>query len=233
MSGTPTALERRLGYRFRDRSLLRQALTHPSSGNLPDNQRLEFLGDALFGAGLSLLLFREKSHWPEGAMTKLGHLMVSTDSLFVWAQDLELSLQLPAKADPSHLKTAFRKPLADAVEALLAAVFLDSQKVDEDGFAAVCRLIEHRFLEPIRQAEVNSWERHDTKTTLQERAASQGLPAPTYQLVERSGPDHAPTFLVHVTVGPLHAQAAARSLKQAQAEAARKVLESLPTQSKS
>ncbi len=232
MSGAPSTLEGRLGYKFRDPSLLRQALTHPSSGIQPDNQRLEFLGDALFGAALSLLLFREKSRWPEGAMTKLGHLLVSTDSLFDWAQDLELRLQLPPKADPSHLKTSFRKPQADAVEALLAAVFLDAQQAGEDGFAAVCTLINHRFREPIRKAEADSWERHDTKTTLQERAASQGLPAPIYEMVARSGPDHAPTFSVRVSVGPHRAEAAARSLKQAQAEAARAVLGLLPGQSK-
>ncbi len=232
MSATSTSLEGRLGYQFHDPSLLRQALTHPSSGIQPDNQRLEFLGDALFGAALSLLLYREKPQWPEGAMTKLGHLLVSTDSLFDWAQDLQLRLQLPPKADPSHLKTSFRKPQADAVEALLAAIFLDCNQVGEDGFQAVYRLIEHRFQEPIRQAGADSWESHDTKTTLQERAASRGLPAPKYELVERSGPDHAPTFLVRVTVGPHRGQAAARSLKQAQAEAARKVLESLPPLSK-
>jgi len=232
VSGPQTALERRLGYVFRDPGLLRQALTHPSSGIQPDNQRLEFLGDALFGAALALLLFREKSRWPEGAMTKLGHLLVSTDSLFQWAQDLELRLQLPPKSDPSHLKTSFRKPQADAVEALLAAVFLDSQKVNEDGFAAVCTLIDQRFRETIRKAEADSWERHDTKTTLQERAASQGLPTPKYELVARTGPDHAPTFLVCVTVGPHQDRASASSLKQAQAEAARKVLELLPAQPK-
>jgi ribonuclease-3 len=228
----PTALEGRLGYQFHDPALLSQALTHPSSGCQPDNQRLEFLGDALFGAALALLLFREKPDWPEGAMTKLSHLLVSTDALFDWAQALELRLQLPPKADPSHLKTSFRKPLADAVEALLAAVFLDAQKVGEDGFAAVYRLIEQRFLDPIHQAEAGSWERHDTKTTLQERAASQGLSAPNYEMLGRSGPDHAPTFSVRVTVGPHHAQATARSLKQAQVEAARKVLESLSAPSK-
>lgn len=233
MTGTPTALEQRLGYRFRNASLLRQALTHPSSGSLPDNQRLEFIGDALFGAALSLLLYREKPDWAEGALTKLRHLLVSTDSLFTWAQELELRLQLPPKADPSHLKTSFRKPMADAVEALLAAVYLDSKQAGEDGFAAVCALIEHRFLDPIQKAAADSWERHDTKTTLQERAAGQGLPAPNYELVGRSGPDHAPTFTVRVTVGPHQGQAAARSLKLAQAEAARKVLETLPPPSSS
>jgi len=222
-----TDLERRLGYRFRDPSLLKQALTHPSSGVLPDNQRLEFIGDSLFGAALSLLLFREKPDWPEGSMTKLRHLLVSTDSLHGWAEDLELRLQLPPKGDPSHLKTAFRKPLADAVEALLAAVFLDARRAGEDGFSNVCALVEKRFLDPVRSAKADSWERHDTKTTLQERAAGQGLPAPKYETMGRSGPDHAPTFTVRVTVGCHQAEASARSLKQAQIEAARKVLETL------
>lgn len=227
MTATQSTLERRLGYRFRDPSLLRQALVHPSSGIQPDNQRLEFLGDALFGSALALLLYREKPLWPEGAMTKLRHLLVSTDSLHDWAQDLELRLQLPPKADPSHLKTSFRKPLADAVEALLAAVFLDAQKAEEDGLAAVFAIIERRFLKAVREADSDSWERHDTKTTLQERAAGQGLPVPKYETVGRSGPDHAPIFTVRVAVGLHQAQASARTLKQAQVEAARKLLEAL------
>jgi ribonuclease-3 len=233
MTAAPSPLEQRLGYRFRDTTLLQQALVHPSSGIQPDNQRLEFLGDALFGGALALLLYREKPQWPEGAMTKLRHLLVSTDSLYGWSQDLELRLQLPPKADPSHLKTSFRKPLADAVEALLAAVFLDAQKAGEDGLAAVFARVEDRFLKTVREAQLDSWERHDTKTTLQERAAGQGLPVPRYETVGRTGPDHAPIFKVRVTVGSLHAEASARSLKQAQAEAARSLLESLSTPSKS
>ena len=217
-------LETRLGYRFQDPSLLAQALTHPSSGIQPDNQRLEYLGDALFGAALSLLLYREKPDWPEGAMTKLRHLLVSTDSLYAWAKDLDVRLKLPAKADPSHLKTAFRKPLADAVEALLAAIYQDAQKAGGDGFAAICRVVEQRFLPSVRQAGRDAWEHHDTKTTLQEKAVSRGLPAPCYELVQRLGPDHAPTFLVNLQVGPHQAQASARTLKQAQVEAARMVL---------
>jgi len=217
-------LETRLGYRFRNRSLLQQALTHPSSGILPDNQRLEYLGDALFGAALSLLLFHEKPDWPEGALTKLRHLLVSTDSLYGWAKDLDLRLKLPARTDPSHLKTAFRKPLADAVEALLAAIYLDAHALGEDGFAALCKVIDQRFKTQIQQAGRDAWEHHDTKTILQERAVSRGLPAPKYELVERHGPDHAPTFVVNVRVGPHQAQASAKTLKQAQVEAARLVL---------
>lgn len=232
MSGVGTDLERRLGYRFRDPALLKQALTHPSSGIQPDNQRLEFLGDSLFGAALSLLLFREKPDWHEGSMTKLRHLLVSTDSLYAWAEDLQLRLKLPPKADPSHLKTSFRKPLADAVEALLAAIFMDARRAGEDGFSSVCALVESRFLAEVRSAKADSWERHDTKTTLQERAAGQGLGTPKYETLGRSGPDHAPIFTVRVTVGPHQAQASAHTLKLAQAEAARKIMDSMPSPSK-
>jgi len=217
-------LESRLDYRFHNPALLKQALTHPSSGIQPDNQRLEYLGDALFGAALSLLLYREKPDWPEGAMTKLRHLLVSTDSLYTWAKDLDLRLTLPAKSDPSHMKTAFRKPLADAVEAILAAIYQDAIAANTDGFTAVCRVVNQRFQTQIQQAGRDSWEHHDTKTTLQEKAANLGLPAPTYELVKRHGPDHAPTFLVSVQVGPHHAQASAQSLKQAQVAAARLAL---------
>lgn len=218
------SLESRLGYRFRERKLLQQALTHPSSGVQPDNQRLEYLGDALFGAALAELLYREKPDWPEGAMTKLQHLLVSTESLHDWATALDLRLKLPGKADPSHLKTSFRKPLADAVEALLAAVYLDAAQAGENGFEVVRRVVDQRFREQVQQAGKDAWERHDTKTTLQERAVSRGLPAPVYETLQRTGPDHAPTFVVQVRVGPHVAQAQARTLKLAQIEAARKVL---------
>lgn len=221
-------LESRLGYRFHNPALLKQALTHPSSGIQPDNQRLEYLGDALFGAALSLLLYREKPDWPEGAMTKLRHLLVSTDSLYTWAKDLDLRLNLPAKSDPSHMKTAFRKPLADAVEAILAAIYQDAVAVGKDGFAAVCQAVNQRFQIQVQQAGRDAWEHHDTKTTLQEKAANLGLPAPTYELIKRHGPDHAPTFLVSVQVGPHQAQASAQSLKQAQVAAARLALTLLP-----
>ncbi|MCE1228664.1 MAG: ribonuclease III [Firmicutes bacterium] len=218
------SLETRLGYQFQDRRWLEQALTHPSSGIHPDNQRLEYLGDALFGAALSTLLFEEKPDWPEGSLTKLRHFLVSTESLHQWARDLELRLKLPGKSDPSHLKTAFRKPLADAVEALLAAVYLDA---GSEGFAEVRRLVANRFREKVRETGLDAWQQHDTKTTLQERAASLGLPAPAYELRERRGPDHAPHFVVQVRVGPHQAEASARTLKQAQIEAARQVLPKL------
>lgn len=226
-------LERKLNYKFRNSSLLRQALVHPSSGIVPDNQRMEFAGDALFGAALTLLLYREKPDWQEGALTKLRHILVNTETLHAWAMDLDLRLQLPKKGDPSHMKTAFRKPLADAIEALLAAIYFDAREAGEDGFSVVCRVVEERFLETVRNASTHEWEQHDAKTTLQERAAVLSLPAPAYALEGKKGPDHAPMFTVSVQVGEYQAVASARNIKLAQAEAARKVIALLPVSSKS
>lgn len=224
----PSALEGRLGYRFRDPALLRQALTHPSSGIQPDNQRLEYLGDALLRAALSRLLYREKPGWDEGALSKLQHLLESTEALCAWGANLEVRLVLPPRMDPSHLKTAFRKPMADAVEALLAALYLDAEAAGGNGFARVCDLVEARFAAQVREATEEAWKRHDAKTQLQEEAARRGLPAPVYDRLGQEGPDHAPRFRVRARVGDHQAEAVAGSLKLAQAEAARTILAILP-----
>lgn len=221
------SLEARLGYRFHDTRLLQEALTHPSSGVRPDNQRQEFLGDALLQATLSLLLVREKPTWDEGALSKLRHLMVNTEALCAWARDLDLRLVLPSKGDPSHLKTAFRKPMADAVEALLAAVFLDAAQQGMDGFQQVLGLVEGRYLAAIRAAQADTWKEHDAKSRLQEEAARLGLSAPEYERLGQEGPDHAPRFRVQVRVGDQAAEGVAGSLKLAQAEAARRILNQL------
>lgn len=220
-----TALESRLGYRFHQPELLTQALTHPASGAALTNQRLEYLGDALLYGALSLVVYREKPAWPEGHLSKLRHLLVSSEALCAWAEDLEVVLIAgTGKNAPSRLKTTFRKPLADAMEAILAAVFLDDRARGGDGFGAVERLVEARFLAQIRAADIGIWERHDPKTTLQERAATLGLSHPAYALLGRSGPDHAPRFTVEVRVGTLAAQAEEGSRRAAEAAAAASLL---------
>lgn len=231
MTGGPSPhadLESRLGYRFAQPELLTQALTHPASGAPVTNQRLEYLGDALLYGALSLVVYREKPAWPEGHLSKLRHLLVSSEALCAWAEDLNLTLIAgTGKNDPARLKTSFRKPLADAMEAVLAAVFLDDRARGGDGFAQVERLVEGRYLATIRQADVGVWERHDPKTTLQERAAALGLSHPVYTLVGRSGPDHAPRFKVEVRVGGLAAQAEEGSRRAAEAAAAAGLLHTL------
>lgn len=226
------ALEARLGYRFQDRALLKEALTHTSAGSPRDNQRLEFLGDALLNFTVALLLHRERSDWQEGSMSKLRGVLVRTESLHDWALDLHLDLALKA-AHPRKAPPMGPKPLADALEALLAAVYLDAQAVGVEGAAQVLALVEGRFLEPIRKAQPESWTRTDPKTHLQETAARMGLPAPVYAQLELAGPGHAPRFTMQVSVGPLSAQAEGTTRKKAEGDAARLLLGQLGTHTES
>lgn len=218
----PGPLETRLGYTFHDRRLLEEALTHASTGKARDNQRLEFLGDALVNLSMTLLIHRLQPAWEEGPMSKLRGLLVCTDSLADWAVELGVELKRGGKAKG---RVAFgNKPMADAMEALLAATYLDATARGLDGLPLVAELVARRFEAAVAAAHAGLWEHKDAKTTLQERAATLGLGAPTYALVERSGPDHAPAFRVNVQVGSMKAQASGATLKKAEAEAARSLL---------
>lgn len=224
---SPSPLEQGLGYVFRDETLLRTALTPPSAGLVPDNQRLEFMGDSVLHLCISLLVYREHPSWPEGALSKLRGLMVCTDALHAWALDLGVELEKGPRS-PKKTTANLRNALADAMEALLAAMFLDLQARGEVPLEGVLAIIENRFLEQVRAAYVGVWETRDSKTTLQERGATLALPPPLYELLERTGPDHAPTFAVRVTVGRYEAVASAGTVKRAQMEAARILLQTLP-----
>ncbi|BDU74972.1 ribonuclease III family protein [Mesoterricola silvestris] len=224
---TPTPLEDRLGYVFRDEALLRTALTPPSSGLTPDNQRLEFLGDSILDLCVSLLAYREHPTWPEGSLSKLRGLLVCTDALHAWAGDLGVALETGPRS-PRKGGANLRNALADAMEALLAAVFLDLQASGFTALDGVLAIVERRFLEEIRAAYLGIWESKDHKTTLQERGAALGLPPPQYELVERLGPDHAPSFTVRAGMGGFEAVGRAGTLKRAQMEAARLLLAALP-----
>lgn len=222
------ALEVRLGHPFADRALLREALTHVSAAgkSARDNQRLEFLGDALLNFAVAQLLYRERPDWQEGPMSKFRGVLVRTDSLHAWALDLDLDRALTA-AHPRKAPPMGPKPLADALEALLAAVFLDAQASGQDGAAAVLSLVEARFLEPIRSARPEAWARLDPKTTLQETAARLGLPAPSYAPISQSGPGHSPLFTVRAVVGEHRVEAQGPSRKRAESDAARRLLDLL------
>ncbi len=227
-SPTQSALEAGLGYRFQDPALLRAALTPPSAGLAADNQRMEFLGDSVLHLCASLLVYREHPQWAEGALSKLRGMLVCTDALHQWARDLGIQLLRGPRSPRKAGAVDQRNPLADAMEAVLAAVFLDAQAQGADPLATVLAIVERRCLEEIKQAFVGVWETQDSKTTLQERAAALALPPPVYRLMERSGPDHAPAFTVRAQLGGRSATATAGTLKGAQAEAARILLQSLP-----
>jgi ribonuclease-3 len=220
-------LENRLGYRFQNPSLLTQALTPPSSGLTPNNQRLEYLGDAILQCCVSRIVFEAQPTWEEGPMSKLRGMLVCTESLRGWAQDLGLTLE----RGPRSLKKAPgnqpHKPMADAMEALLAAVYLDAEAWSGNPLDTVQEIVKKRFGSTIQSARQGMWEALDCKTTLQERASAAGLPAPAYELIQRTGPDHEPAFYVKVQVGSLQAEGTAGTLKRAQNEAARSLLSRL------
>lgn len=226
----PPGLDMCFGREFRDPALLQRALTPPSSGLAAHNQRLEFLGDALLNAAVALLVHREKPDWAEGELSKLRGLLVRRDALLAWARDLGLRLASGPRSSRKADAPGRDNSLADAIEALLAALFLDARASGEDGFQAVLSAVEGRFLAAIRSADPGGWQRHDSKTALQERAARLGWAPPRYEQLGRSGPDHAPRFMVRAEAGGHSAVAAAGTLKKAEAEAARALLDRLPAE---
>lgn len=220
---THRSLEGQLGHRFADPGLLETALTPSASGLHPNNQRLEFLGDTVLQFCVSRLLYDAHPDWAEGELTKLRGMIVCTAALREWAEALDLPLARGPRSPRKAAPEGQRKPLADAMEALLAALFLDAGAQGLDAWGLVTGLVEARFGTFIREASRDAWSIRDAKTSLQELAARLGRPAPHYQELERSGPDHAPSFRVEVRVGEAAETGQGTNLKAAQTEAARRL----------
>ena len=222
-------LERRVGYSFRDPGLLEHALTHTSranedvSGGVIDNESLEFLGDAVLGFAIADLLFRRFPSRDEGWKSKMKAALVSTSSLARLADGLDLGQHL--LLGRGEEKTGGRRKqalLADGYEALIAAIYLDG------GVEQVTSFISRQFDGLINEARTPSMSFHDYKSALQERIQSAGEPLPEYVVIGETGPDHYKTFQVQVRVGgkPM-ADAAGRSKKEAEQEAAKLALAQL------
>ncbi|MBX3198434.1 MAG: ribonuclease III [Labilithrix sp.] len=174
-----------------------EALTHPSYANEssePDNQRLEFLGDAVLGLCVSELLSREKPEADEGVLTRMRSALVNAEALALWARAERIgeaiALGKGARAGSEREQT---NVLADAVEALVACVY------EARGLGGARRLVEHVVREPMQEA--GQLGIRDPKSLLQEEVQARGLPAPTYRVRGMSGPQHDPTFEVEVIVG--------------------------------
>ncbi|TCV97503.1 RNAse III [Luteibacter rhizovicinus] len=178
-------------YRFRDPNLATLALTHRSAGR-PNNERMEFLGDALLGVLVAELLFEAHPNASEGELSRLRAQLVNGQALAVIGRELELGDDL--KLGPGELKSGgFRRDsiLADAFEALIAAVYLDA------GYDA-CRTVVRELFTPRVAALKRSSK--DAKTKLQEWLQGKGLPLPTYDLKDSYGEDHAKLFDVSCTI---------------------------------
>jgi ribonuclease III len=204
---------------------LEQALTHPSYANerrgLQDNQRLEFLGDSVLGFCTSDILFERFPTADEGTLTRIRALLVNADTLAAWARsiDLQAELRLGRGADAGGLRES-TNVLADAVEALIAAAYLDG------GLDAARRLCEQIVRTPLESMEVAG--ARDPKSELQERIQAKGGEPPTYVVVESSGPAHARRFAVSVRIGERAvAEGRGRSKREAERAAAAEALRAL------
>ncbi|HLV61024.1 MAG TPA: ribonuclease III [Fredinandcohnia sp.] len=216
MKDRVSALGRRLGIRFRDPVLARQALTHKSWTNehrdsgLGDNERLEFLGDAVLDLAISERLMARFPEAPEGVLSKLRAAMVDEESLSAVARRIGLG-ELLYLGRGEEASGGRDKPslLADAFEAVIAAVYLHG------GLKAVFRVVDRLFAEAFSEAEAGTVDR-DFKTRLQEEVQRRHLPLPVYRVVEERGPDHAKTFVVEVQVGEAVFRSEGRSKKWAE-----------------
>lgn len=206
----------KLGYRFADDSLLRLALTHRSAGR-PNNERLEFLGDALVNLVVAELLFDARPRASEGELSRLRAQLVSEPALAERARELQLGEEL--KLGSGELKSGgFRRDsiLADAFEAVVAAIYRDG------GFDACRDWLQARFAAPLAAAGPP---RKDPKTLLQEWLQARGVPLPHYELLAEHGEEHARTFDVACVVEQPYAArfdgsgGSRRAAEQAAAEA--------------
>ena len=223
-----------IGYSFVRPELLEEALTHPSAlGSMPARgrhrrretpnrsyERLEFLGDRVLGLVIADLLWRRFESEPEGHLTRRHTHLVRREALARVATQVGLGAHLIlSRAERPAGAASNPSILADACEALIAAIYLDG------GFEAATVFV-HRFWEPLID-EMDEPPR-DPKTALQERMQARGLALPTYELVGSSGPDHALRFTVEASVAGGHrAIATASSKRLAEAKAAEMLLEQL------
>ena len=218
-------LAKKLGFTFRDPSLLQGALYHSSYANehrgqhIASNERLEFLGDAVLGFVTAEHLYRKHPDLPEGDLTRIRAALVCEDSLYEVAQSLELgSHLLLGRGEEQGGGRQRPSILADATESVFAAVYLDG------GMDAACDLIHRVLLDKEREEQVEE-RRRDYKTELQELVQRKSDQILRYELTGSSGPDHAKEFSFRVTLnGAEIGQGTGRSKKEAEQAAARSAL---------
>ncbi|HCS76310.1 MAG TPA: ribonuclease III [Syntrophaceae bacterium] len=223
-----TALQGKLSYTFRNMDLLSTALTHrsyvnenPQSG-ASDNERLEFLGDAVLGLCVSDLLMKKHADFDEGTLSKIRSLMVNEKPLADLAAQLGLGdCLLLGRGEEHSGGRAKESLLANALEAVIAAIYLDS------SFSKTKTLI-RRLMKPLMNDQALAAQSFDYKTALQELCQKKYKSAPLYTLLAESGPDHDKIFEIEVAAGDsVREIGRGKSKKDAQKQAAQKAWESL------
>jgi ribonuclease-3 len=216
-------LEKRLGYAFSDRTLLERALTHSSyaneikKGREQCNERLEFLGDSVLGMTVAEHLYKTMTKMPEGQMTRLRSEIVCEKSLADAANRLGIGEYLRlGKGEEAGGGRTRPSLLADAMEAIFAAVYLDGGREESARIIAACMLSPRGELE---------YESTDYKTALQELVQRKSGQVLTYSLIGEDGPDHRKVFSVEVRLnGERVGEGAGKSKKEAEQSAAQMAL---------
>ena len=220
--GRLDALQRRIGHRFVNTTLLQRALTHRSFG-ADHNERLEFLGDAVLSLAVSSLLFDRFSGSDEGDLTRVRAHLVREDSLHRAAVALGLPEMMRLSEGEARGGGAQRPSiLADALEAIIGAVFLDG------GFQPAHAAVQRIFGEVIQATEADNWSK-DAKTELQEWLQARRFAVPAYRIAATTGQAHAQTFEVECAVPALRLaqRGEGKSRRAAEQEAARRMLAAL------
>jgi len=233
MSGSKTdryprlnALETRIGYSFKDVTHLVRAMTHSSYGDgqrvTPDNERLEFLGDRVLGLLTADALFHYSSE-TEGTLARRLNALVRKETCAKIARQIGLGDGLlVSSAEDRQGGREKTSILGDACEALIAAIYIDG------GYGEAKRFYDKYWM-PLLE-EVVKKSAKDPKTELQERAMSGRHGLPNYEIVERTGPDHRPLFVIEVSIdGVGSARGTGKSKRDAERYAASHMLEGWPT----
>ena len=221
LTSTYGALCSALGYSFEEHELLELALTHRSwcaeHDGAPSNERLEFLGDAVLGLSITDSLYHNDPSQAEGQLAKARAEVVSAPVLASIAQSLDLGplLRLGRGEELSGGRDK-ESILADAMEAVMAAMYLDG------GWESARRVVVRLLAGEAAKAQTNPGER-DYKTRLQERAAELSMPSPQYE-ISSTGPDHGRIFISTVQVASMEGRGSGTSKKQAQQRAAEQAL---------
>ncbi len=221
-------LEEKLGLTFNDSNFLRTAVTHKSFPNenrrlkLKNNERLEFLGDSVLSLSISTYLYKNFRDAPEGRLAKMRAILVSSDTLARKARELKLSKHLLLGRGEEITGGRERDSiLADALEAVIGAIYLDQ------GFKAADNFIVEFFHTDIEKVQNGDYTR-DFKTLLQEVIQQDGDYRPEYVVLSETGPDHNKSFAVQVKLGEeVIGQGQGSSKKDAEQLAARRALENM------
>ncbi|WP_108462354.1 ribonuclease III [Devosia naphthalenivorans] len=191
-------LQFRLGYRFADPDLLNRALTHssaisPSKRIEHSYQRLEFLGDRVLGLVVADMLYRRYPKANEGELSRTLNTLVRKETCAIIARTLDLGKEMNLGESEARTGGSEKEAiLGDVTEAVIGAIYCDG------GLGKAYEFVERMFEEFLADGQAN---KADAKTTLQEWAQARGLEPPSYTLVERTGPDHAPEFTIAVALG--------------------------------